>query len=131
MTLIVVAVLALVVGAILGVKVIAPKPQPPLPPPPPGPKRFGLYEVEAVKGQLGSLSPADGKTIRVAVAVGGIEWRYPDEVKAARETLAFTVADNEATIQDLKVQIAEAETSTAKALARDAEVAETAAAFGL
>ncbi len=128
---VVVALVALVVGAIPGVRVFAPKLEPPQPPPPAEPKHFGLWSVEAVRSELGGLSPTDGKVIRIAVAVAGMEWTLPDDVANARTTLAQCIAERKGDIKDLEVEIGEARAQIQVAETRDAEVAAVAAAFGL
>jgi len=97
----------------------------------PAPKHFGLKEAEAVKGSLGGLSPLQAQAAQVAAAVTGMEYTVPDDVKELRTNLAVVVSSEKEKIEEFADAITRAKGKIQWTQARDAEVADLAAAFGV
>ncbi len=115
-------------GAILGYK-LAPKPKPVVVLPPTPPKTFGLVQLEKVKAALGVLSSADAKVVKVAVAVGELEFTALDEIADNQIDLADSTASRRHDIEEYKAMINSANVVIQANTARDAELIELAGAF--
>jgi len=116
-----------IVGFVLKATIFAPKPAPA---PEPEPKKFGAKEARALRGKLGGLTLVQGVAAKVAVAVSGMDYTLPADLKAEKEAAAAAVLANEKAIEQYKARIGVATQSIAVAKADSADAASIAAAFG-
>jgi len=122
---------ALFAGAVLGgfiMSLLAASKTKPVPPTP-KPKKFGLTALEKVKTTLGGLSSADAKVVKVAVAVGELEFTALDEIESSRADLAARTESRRKEIADLESEIVLAKMVIKTNNDRTAELVDLAGAF--
>lgn len=93
--------------------------------------KFGLGEAESVRDQLGGLSPEQAKVVRIAAAVGKMDFVLVTEINNERDRVVGVIKTSSDAIAGYEQLITAERTKIKEASVRSHEVSAIATAFEL